>query len=90
MNTQTLSAISAPHLPSIFGRFPEIVLRDLGFEYGGKSWGNDNLPYYELFLGQSIEVYVVNFEEVWICVGQSYRRTQVGSVGVLELLIKTI
>lgn len=79
------------HLSKAFlGRFPEVALRELGFEYGGKSWGNDNLPYFQRDMDQSTEIYVVNFDEVWICIGTKYRKCKVGNVQELKQLISVL
>ncbi len=67
--------------------FPEQALLDLGFNYAGKDWGNYNQIFWDIdcTVGQ---VYVVDFKEVWLCVGHGLRQLEkVRTVADLEQLI---
>ena len=77
------------HLSKAFaGRFPEVVLRDLGFDDAGNNWGNQGQQYHEKWMGGA-EIFVVDFNEVWICMGAKYRQLPgVKTIEDLKSLIK--
>ena len=73
---------------ALTGKFPEIALRELGFEDGGNNWGNYGQKYYEKWMGGA-EISIVDFNEVWICMGHKYRQLHgVGTIEDLKTLIR--
>lgn len=75
---------------ALTGAFPEIALRDLGFTDAGNNWGNYNEKYYELDCEVG-SVYVVDFERVFISVGNSMRQMdRVTSLDQLQQLVSLL
>lgn len=67
--------------------FSEKALLDLGFTHAGKDWGNGGISYYEYEVGCG-QLYVVDFKEVWLCVGHGLRQLErVRTVADLQQLI---